>query len=56
MKKKEFDEIGYIIYENHLSDDNISLTQEITLTARNKIINQKLKGKPKKFGGKIYEL
>jgi ectoine hydroxylase-related dioxygenase (phytanoyl-CoA dioxygenase family) len=51
---KEFNENGYIIYKNIIPKDYLVKAQDITLYARNKIINQNLKGKQKEYGGKIY--
>lgn len=52
--KKKFDENGYVIYHNKIPNELIKIVQNITLTARYKIINQNLKGNKREYGGKIY--
>jgi ectoine hydroxylase-related dioxygenase (phytanoyl-CoA dioxygenase family) len=47
----EFNENGYVIYKNHIPMNFIEKVQNITIKARLNIVNNKLQGKSKDFGG-----
>lgn len=51
---EEFNKNGYIIYKNLIPKKYLEKAQEITLSTRERIINEKLIGKKKKYGGKVY--
>jgi len=47
----DFNENGYVIYKSHVPQHLIEKVQNITIEARLNIVNNKLQGKRKDFGG-----